>query len=378
MDTEFLKKQLDRLLAEAVDSGVFPGASALVLDDQGIRYRKCVGLARVADRTPVADDTLFRMFSSSKNVAAVAASICLERGLLSRCAAVSEYLPAFKEVTVGRERRAPAGCILVGQVLNMTSGFNYDYDWTHAPKGMDTIAFVNDLARRQPLQFDPGDHWEYGWGADIAGALVETVTGKKYGRFLQEEIFGPLGMTETGFSLPESKRSRLADAHIADGAGDRSFKLVPDAGRYFGMNDYLEETILESGGAGLVSTIDDWAKFSKMLLDGGAYKGGRILSPAAFRAMLGTPLTEHQARTFTWENCTGHAYSTFFHVKRAGVQHSDLGSPGTFAWGGWQGTNSWVDPVTRTASILLLQRAGNDPIQLIDRVRNVVAAAASM
>lgn len=378
MDTEFLKKHLDRLLAEAVDSGVFPGASALVLDDTGIRYRKCVGYARVAEKKPVAEDTFFRMFSSSKNTAAVAASICIERGLLSRCAPVSAYLPAFKNVTVGPERRAPAGQIGVGDVLSMASGFNYDYDWSNAPKEMDTIAFVNDLASRQPLQFDPGDHWEYGWGADIAGALVETVTGKKYGQFLREEIFEPLGMSETGFSIPDAKRDRLADAHVADGEGCRSFRVCPEAGRYFGMNDYREDTILEGGGAGLVSTIDDWARFSRMLLDGGRYKGGRILSPAGFRSMLETPLTERQARTFTWENCTGHAYSTFFHVKRPGARHSDLTSPGTFAWGGWLGTTSWVDPVTRTSGILLIQRAGDDPIQLIDRFRNVVSAAASM
>ena len=379
MNFQFLQTYLDPLLDSAVSSGCYPGVQALVLHGEEGRevYHRAVGLADAEAGIPVARDTLYRMFSSSKNVTGVASAMCAERGLLSRRAQVHDYLPAFKDITVGPERRAPATSLFVWHVLSMTSGFSYDYDWSKAPAGLDTVGFVSDLARRVPLQFDPGDQWMYGYGADIAGALVETVAGMRFGEFLRREIFEPLGMKDTGFIVPESKRARLA-APYEDTDGGRGFRRSELAPHHLGLRDYRKDTTFESGGAGLVSTIDDWAAFCRMLLAGGVYGGHRFLSPAGMSAMLTNQLTPHQARTFNWADCEGHGYSHFFHIKRAGVSHSDATNPGTFAWGGWLGTNSFVDPVSKTVGILMVQRTNGAILELNERFRSVVSAAVSL
>lgn len=379
MDIQTLET-LRPLLSREVEAGRYFGIQELVLDGDREVFHAALGMADRENARPVARDTLYRMFSSSKNVTGVAAAMCIERGLFSPRDPVDEYLPAFKEVTVGPERRKPARGMLVRDLLNMTSGLTYDFDWNkvNAKRGdrVGTVDFVSLLAREQPLAFDPGDRWNYGFSADVTGALIEVASGKRYGEFLREELFEPLGMKDTGFTVPPEKRARLAQAYERGADGLPAVSEI--ASYHIGLADYAPDTAFESGGGGLVSTVDDWAQFCRMLIAGGTFNGHRFLSPAGFRFLTTNQLQPEQARTFNWEDCTGHGYGNFFHIKRAGVQHSDLSNPGTFAWGGWLGTQSFVDPVAKCASIFLVQCAGTDPRGASGRVRSVVSAAASL
>ncbi len=378
MNVKSLEK-LRPLLAQAVEAGRYPGIQELVISGDREVFHEAVGSADRENGRPVARDTLYRMFSSSKNITGVASVMCIERGLFSPRDPVFEYLPAFKDVTVGPERRAPSRGISIGDLLCMTSGITYDFDWSgvNAARGdrIGTVDFACMLAREQPLAFEPGDRWAYGYNADVMGALIEVTSGKRFGDFLREEIFEPLGMKDTGFTVPPEKRSRLAQAYELDADGHPAVSAI--APYHLGLADYATDTSFESGGAGLVSTIDDWAKFCRMLIAGGTLDGHRFLSPAGFRYLRTNQLHPEQARTFNWDDCTGHGYGNFFHIKRAGVKHSDLSNPGTFAWGGWLGTHSFVDPVAECASIFLVQCAGYDQSNTSSRVRNVVSAAAS-
>ena len=373
MNTGFLS-HLRPVLERAVEAGEYPGVQELVLDHGRVVFHAAIGMADVERGVPVARDTIYRMFSSSKTVTGVAAAMCVERGLFSLLDPVGEYLPGFKDAVVGPNREPVQRPVRVIDILSMTSGLDYSFDWSKEKKPLSTVEFANRLGR-EPLLFQPGDHWNYGYSADVAGALVEVVSGKSFGQFLKDELFDPLGMKDTGFVVPPAKRHRLAQAYEGgpDGRGNFVNKLAP---HHLGLRDYKEDTVFESGGAGLVSTVDDWAQFTRMLMAGGTLAGHRYLSPAGFKLIHTSLLTPEQARTFVWDDCTGHGYGFFYHVKRAGVSHSDMTSPGTFAWGGWLGTMSFVDPVLNCGSVFLVQKTSS--ASLSSRVRNIVCAAASI
>jgi CubicO group peptidase (beta-lactamase class C family) len=255
----------------------------------------------------------------------------------------------------------------------MTSGLTYDFPWNDHP-GLSTVAFANELGRRD-LAFDPGDRWQYGYSADVMGAVIEVATGKRFGDFLREEIFGPLGMRDTSFFVPPERRGRLCTPYW----------LNPETGRFqehveridhLGVSDWSAPPSFESGGAGLFSTAADMQAWTRMLLAGGVSPDGRrLLSPATFRAMTSGLLTERQARTFTWDNCEGQQYGYFNHVQGTRCPQGLLSGPGALGWGGWMGTQTWIDPAHGLGCVFLVQ-AICVKSQLANRVRNVVGAAA--
>ncbi len=372
MDSTFLKTHLGAIIGRSTDSGVHPCALALVFDGEREFYSGFFGRIDLNKPGAPERDTIFRMFSSSKPFTGFAAALCVERGLFSLESPVQDFLPGFAEVRVGQERRAPIRPVFVRDLLSMTSGLTYEFPWNDHP-GLSTVAFANELGRRS-LAFDPGDHWAYGYSADVMGAVIEVASGRRFGDFLREEIFEPLGMSDTAFFVPPEKRSRLC----------KPYWLNPETGRFvehveridhLGVSDWDAPPAFESGGAGLFSTAADMQAWTRMLLAGGVWKGRRLISPATFRAMTSGLLTANQARTFTWDNCEGQQYGYFNHVQSGPGPQGLLSATGAFGWGGWMGTQSWTDPGHGIGGVFLVQTVGVSS-QLANRVRNVAGAAA--
>ena len=375
MDTTFLKTRLDETIARAIDAGEWPCAMALVFDGEREFYDGSFG--RVDRERPGAPDrdTIFRMFSSTKPFTGFAAALCVERGVLALEDPVERYLPGFAGVRVGPERRAAARPPQLRDLLSMTSGLTYEFPWDDHP-GLPTVGFANELGRRG-LVFDPGDHWQYGYSADVMGAVIEVATGRRFGDFLSEEIFEPLGMRDTAFFVPPEKRARLCKPYWLNPETHAFVEHVERIG-HLGVADWDAPPPFESGGAGLFSTARDMQAWTRMLLAGGvAPDGRRLLSPAAFRAMTSGLLTPRQAPSFNWDNCEGQQYGYFNHVQVEDGPQGLLSGRGSFGWGGWMGTLTWTDPANGLGGVFLVQAICTNS-HLQQRVRNVVSAAVSL
>ncbi|MBQ9727508.1 MAG: beta-lactamase family protein [Kiritimatiellae bacterium] len=378
MNTQRLSALSD-WMKRAVDRGECAGVQAAVVKDGREVWHAAVGLADVAGNRPMGRDTLFRMFSSTKCVTGLAAAMCVDRGLFSLRTPVYEFLPGFRNQCWwdGEKTReiGPGGRpVHLFDLMNMTSGVTYVGDWDAGDRGrtklireqqaeIDRGVFTGtvELMNRMggvPLSFAPGTRWAYGFNADVAAAVIEVATGKRYGQWLREEIFEPLGMDETGFTVTPERRARLATCYRCVPGEAGCPRAMPDVGRRLGLADYVPETGFESGGAGLVSTVGDWCKLMAMLQAGGTWGGHRFLSPAGFRLMTTPMLTPEQARTFNWQDFPGHNYAFFNHVKVAGAPSSNPCNPGTFGWDGALGTNSFVDPVEKLSLVVTIQ---NEP-----------------
>ncbi len=374
MDKGILKL-IDRRMNEAVTRGECVGVTATVVHDGHVEHFAAAGMADIAAGRHMAEDTVFRMFSSTKCVTGVATAMCVERGILSPRTPVCEYLPGFRDQQYwdgAALRPVEAKPVTILNLLNMTSGILYPGDTDPGDRAMadiakdvaaeidagdfstDTVAFANRIGAA-PLAFKPGDHWAYGFNADVMGAVIEVATGMRFGEFLRRELFDPLGMRDTGFSLDAGRRARLAMCYNCQpGCAPTP---MPEVGRKLAMADYHERTAFESGGAGLVSTASDWAAFMAMLQAGGTWGGHRFLSPAGMRFLTAPQLLPEQARTFNWQDQPGQNYGCFHHIKVAPGPTSNLCSVGTYGWDGALGTNSFVDPVERLSVIVMIQNA---------------------
>ncbi len=375
-------KKLDVLsgwMKRAVDRGECAGVQAAVVKDSREVWHAAVGMADLAENRPMERDTLFRMFSSTKCVTGLAAAMCADRGIFALRTPVYEFLPGFRDQSWwdGRElhRIGPGGRpVYLFDLLNMTSGITYTGDWDPGDRGRKklieeqraevdrgvytgTVELMNRMGA-VPLSFFPGSRWAYGFNADVMAAVIEVATGKRYGQWLREEIFDPLGMDDTGFTVAPEKRARMATCYHCVPGEEGSPRPMPEVGRRIGLSDYVPETGYEAGGAGLVSTIGDWCKLMAMLQAGGTWNGHRFLSPYGFRMMTNPMLTPEQAKFFNWQDQPGNNYAFFNHVKVAGAPSSNPCNPGTFGWDGALGTNSFVDPVEKLSLVVMIQ---NEP-----------------
>ena len=339
LDLKKLEVLSDRM-KRAVDRGECAGVQAAVVKDSREVWHAAVGMADLAEVRPMARDTVFRMFSSTKCVTGLAAAMCADRGLLSLRTPVYEYLPGFRDQRWwdGRElhRIGPGGRpVYLFDLLNMTSGITYVGDWDPGDRGRKklieeqaaevdrgvytgTVELMNRMGG-VPLSFFPGSRWAYGFNADV------------------------MAMATCYHCVPGEEGSPRA---------------MPEVGRRLGLADYVPETGYEAGGAGLVSTIGDWCRLMAMLQAGGTWNGHRFLSPYGMRLMTSPMLTPEQAKFFNWQDQPGSNYAFFNHVKVAGAPSSNPCNPGTFGWDGALGTNSFVDPVERLSLVVMIQ---NEP-----------------
>lgn len=308
-------KYLDAVAQKEITNGVFSGSVLSVIHKGETVYLKSFGLADKEKNIPMKTDSIFRLFSMSKPVTATAAMILIERGLLDTRHLLKWFIPEFSDpVVLDENGERPADRdITIGDLLTMTSGIPYP-DGTPAGQKMgalwgeqsekylkgekllDTVSFAKEMGKR-PLMSTPGEKWMYGASADIMGAVIEVVSGMKFGDFLRKEIFEPLGMNDTGFYIPAEKYSRLAQCYEYKNGGNEPFTHF-----HLCLTDYTVPPAFESGGAGLVSTVEDYAKFAKMLMNKGELDGVRILGRNTVDFMTRNGLTPEQRKTLNWDS----------------------------------------------------------------------------
>lgn len=322
-----MKNKILELLKHAVENGDTAGANVLVLRN-GNEILYCeYGMKDIENQVPLSRDTIFRLYSQTKPVTAAAVMLLVSLGKVDLSAWLSDYLPEFEIMYVNENgtRKTAVHPITVQNLMNMTSGLAYPNENTEGSRQSEKVFCTIDkrllsqtpvttmefarMTAQNDLCFEPGERFLYGTSADILGALVEKVSGIPYREFLIEHFFKPLEMHDTDFYVPAEKQRRLAKAYDYSGSG-----LTEVRTNHLGLI-YDRNTIpaFQSGGAGLCSTLNDYAKFAVMLLNGGQYNGRRILPQAAVRHLTtGSPLPPGKAAQLvnTWGWMDGWAHSS--------------------------------------------------------------------
>ncbi len=381
---------LSNVINKEIVDGKISGAAICVIHENKQVFRKEYGLANIEKEQPMKKDTIYRMFSMTKPVTAVAAMILFERGELNLLSPVSDYLEGFKNQKVWTDK----GLVdlnrsaTIQDLLNMTSGVVYPdgsfevgrqmgvlYDEAarlfEQDTPLNTIEFCNRIGQ-VPLAFQPGDHWHYSASADVLGAVIEVASGKRFSEFLRDEIFTPLGMVDTDFYVPAEKLERFAQMY--DYMEDKK-QLQPFVNYFLGLYHYESNPAFESAGAGLVSTIEDYAKFALMLANDGIYNGVRILGKKSVD-YLGVPqLTNEQANTYNWDSISGYSYGNLMRILVDPGKAGSNGSIGELGWDGWAGNYFMVDRKENLVMLYMIQRCGGTGPDLIRRLRAIIYSA---
>jgi len=364
--------RIDQFLQRYVDDNQIAGAVGLVMRDGRMVYQRAVGWADKEAGRRMTPDAIFRIASQSKALTSTAILALVEEGKIGLEDPVSRYIPQFAHTTVairsdtGRVIVPAKRAITIRDLLTHTAGISYGTDPLVAPlyaaKGLGPAAgwgwytadknepICTTIERLATLPFvaQPGEAFVYGYNTDILGCVVERASGLALDEFIRTRITEPLGMTDTFFFLPRAKRQRLAAVYSSDSAGHA--ERAPNGPR--GQGDYVDGPRRSfAGGAGLLSTAHDYARFLQMLLNGGELDGVRILSPKTIDLMtsnqVGT-LFDRSGRGF------GLAFAT---VDRLGAD--GLASVGAWGWGGAYGSNYKVDPKEHLVMVFMIQQLPN-------------------
>ena len=351
---------VDKVLADAVARGDVPGVVAMVTDKRGVIYQGAFGFADAPGQRRLAVDSLFRIASMTKAVTSVAVMQLVEGGRLGLDDAAGTYLPELAGLTVFEKFDAKTGAysvkpakaaVTVRHLLTHTSGLGYNF----------TSPIVRDFKPRDgekyaagPLLFEPGERWMYGTSTDWVGRLVERFSGRRLERYFQERIFGPLGMADTFYNVPEGKRPRMIGVH----------RRQPDG--VFALDPVQPPVTVPRpiGGGGLVSTAGDYIRFLQMLLNDGSVNGRRILRAETVALMgrnqigtvsvpaLKTALPERSS-DFTFVADGRDKFGLGFLI--TSDEQSGKRSAGSLSWGGINNTYFWVDPARGIAGVILMQ-----------------------
>lgn len=383
------KETMNRLIQGEVDKGFVHGASALVMQGGKELYYNAFGYADKENGIPMQRDTIIRLFSMSKPITAAATMILAERGDIDLRDPVSKYLPYFtnQQVWAWDDKRIPAHRdSTIWDMLNMTSGIPYP-DMNHEP-GRQMDALFRELIERRkqgervdtqeylrriaqiPLCFQPGEKWMYGLSADVLGGVIEAVSGMTFGEFLKKELFEPLEMKDTGFFVPKEKQGRFARIYEQkEGEGLVPF-LDSHLGEYYG-----EDVAFESGGAGLVSTLDDYSHFATMMVNKGMYKGRRILGAKTIEFMAQNRLREDQKENFIWDSVRGYGYGCLMRVLTDQGEAGTIAPLGEFGWDGWTGNYVVFDPKDNMFLLFFMQRCASGTTPIVRKLRMATYAS---
>ena len=346
-----------------VDSGILPCIETVVMRGTEVVDHARFGYQDAFAKTPLRDDAIWRIYSNTKLVTSVAAMILVERGQLGLDDELSTHIGDFADMMVLRPGATsiddvePAQSpILVRHVLSHTAGLSYGFiepfsviDQAYMavnPLGVDqTLADLCANVGRLPLAFHPGTSWRYSVATDVTARLVEVVSGQRFDEFLAAEIFGPLAMNDTGFDVPEAKHDRLvtmvAPADMFDpmkpGYGE---SVNPPGG------DVRMPRSLLSGGGGLVSTVDDYLTFIKMIVNGGEWNGVRIIGADTLDAMRVSQCADGVGVAFPMWTMPGTKFGLGFALKESLDSDEPAGMLNEYHWGGMAGTHSWMSPAT--------------------------------
>ncbi len=373
----FLPDRLERipayLKAKYLDSGKLPHAALLIGRGDEIAHLSLQGDARPGQ--PLKDDAIFRIASMTKPITSIVFMQLVEEGKVALSHSVASFLPEFKDMgvfvsgggNVPFVMRPPATPMKMVDLLRHTSGLTYGFqernpmdaayralklDDFHGKRSLDE--FVAELAKI-PLQFDPGTYWNYSVSTDVLGAVIQRIEGKPLDQIFEERLFGPLGMVDTGFFVAPEKMDRVPDCFHFHPTETKVMFDNGDGSRWAKPGPFL------SGGGGLCSTLSDYHRFCRMLLNGGALDGVQIISPKTLELMAanhlpsGGDLTQHSTSLFSEAENAGAGYGLGFGVTIDPAATMLAGSKGEFYWGGMFSTAFFVDPAEDIIMIFMTQ-----------------------
>lgn len=382
-------QRIDAAVQRSIDDKRLAGAVTLVARRGQVAWFKAQGMMDREAGKPMHPDALFRICSMTKPITSVAVMMLYEDGRLLLDDPVSKYLPEFASPKVlvksanGKPYTIPASReIRIRDLLRHTSGITYHWNGALGPLYKDANVghgmlpydgTIEDSTKRlasAPLLFNPGERFEYSLGVDVLGRLVEVVSGKPLDEFFRTRIFEPLGMKDTYFFPPEDKLDRLATAYTY--YADKGLNRFPDTpiaeGSFTYSADYPYRGSKKffSGGAGLVSTVADYARFCQMLLDGGKSGNTRLLSRKTVELM-----THDQLGTISPDTAIGFGFG----IEGVKGPLANAGSPGQFGWGGFFYTEFMVDPKEQLLVIFMAQLHPPGDLQLQRQVMTLAQAA---
>jgi CubicO group peptidase (beta-lactamase class C family) len=388
-------KRIDAHFARYVEQGRLPGWLLLVARHGHIAHVATCGLRDVEAGLPIEHDTVFRIYSMTKPITSVAAMMLYEEGAFELKDPIHRFLPEFRHMRVftGGSALSPvtvpaAEPIRVWHLLTHTAGLTYGFHHAHPVDGMYRKAGFEwgappdvDLAgccerwAQLPLVFEPGTRWNYSVASDVVGRLVEVVSGQTLDAFFADRIFGPLGMTDTGFSVPETDLGRLAALYVPR-PGTRELL------RYDAMGAAASSPPkFLSGGGGLVSTAHDYHRFTEMLRRGGELDGVRLLGPRTVAYMGtnhlpgGVDLEHFGQSTFAETTFDGVGFGLGFAVVMDPAATKTTSSAGEISWGGAASTGFFVDPAEDMTAVFLTQLLPSSTYNLRSQLKQVLYQA---
>ena len=364
--------RVDRWREGLVSSGKLAGATTLVMRRGRIAHLGCSGLADIARGVAMAPETILRIYSMTKPLTSVAIMMLYEEGRFQLDDPITRFLPCFRDMRVftsgsrGSYETVPAERdITFRDLLTHTSGLTYgmmhanmvdamyrdhDVDFQTSTR---TLAEVVETAAGLPLLAQPGREWNYSIATDVLGHLVAVISGEDFATFMQQRILAPLGMVDTGFHVPKEKLSRFAANYRRGEEGRPALIDDPYDSRFNAPR------AIASGGGGLVSTVGDYARFCRFLLNKGELDGVRLLGRKTIELMMANHLRGDMAAMgqprFSESTYEGVGFGLGFSVMLDPARAQILGTPGECAWGGAASTAFWVDPAEDMAVILLTQ-----------------------
>jgi CubicO group peptidase (beta-lactamase class C family) len=346
-----------------IDKGTLPGATVMVARRGQIGWFEALGKQSPAGAAPMAQDSLFRIFSMTKPIVSVGIMMLMEDGHFVLNDPVAKFIPEFADQKVGVENNGKLDLVplkrpmTIQDLLRHTSGITYD----HTSNGLVQQLYQQSRLRSRkisnaehaaivaslPLTCQPGAEWNYSRSTDILGRIIEVVSGKALSAFLTERILAPLQMAETAFHTGEENAGRLAEPFPAD----------PWTGEKVQLFNMLEKPVMESGGGGLVSTTMDYARFCQMLLNGGVLDGNRLIGRKTLQLMASDHLGP-RVKVDSLLMPAGHGFGLGFAVRTDQGMAPFPGSVGQFFWSGMAGTFFWIDPAEDMFAVFMMQGPG--------------------
>ncbi|MBN8984049.1 MAG: beta-lactamase family protein [Rhizobiales bacterium] len=395
----------DHLKRRYLDSGRFPGTQTLIYRRGAIAHSAVQGYADLERKTPMKDDTIFRIYSMTKPITSVAFMMLVEEGHVALDEPVHKYIPQWRDLRVFVAGTPPlfqtkpvTRPMQIVDLLRHTSGLTYGFQQRsnvdaayrakkigEVEKSGTLLSMIDDLAGI-PLEFSPGEAWNYSVSTDVLGYLIEKISGKPFQQFLKERIFDPLGMKDTDFFVSKDKAHRFAACYNATPGGMASFHSPGLKGDLTLQDDPTTSSFLTppsfiSGGGGLCSTAADYLTFCRALLNRGELGGTRLLGPKTLALMTtnhlpgGKDLTQLSRSLFSEATFAGVGFGLGFSVTMDPAQTLIPGSAGEYAWGGAATTSFWIDPAEDLIAIFMTQVLPSSAYPVRRELRSLVYSA---
>ncbi len=393
IDSAALARAAEHLRTRYVEPRKIPGSITLVARRGQACFLDIQGERDVERGTPMSEDSILRIYSMTKPIVSLALMTLHERGLFALGDPVHRFIPEFRDLRVWTAGSYPLFAtepckrpMTVRDLLMHTSGLTYDFlrasniDYAYRKVGVGrprpgyTLRdMIGELAQL-PLEFSPGERWNYSVSVDVIGYLIEVLSSKSLPDFLREEIFEPLGMRDTAFEIAPDKVARFASCYERNLA--REMVLQDD-----GQDSRYRDVDFHSGGGGLISTVGDYYRFCAMLLNGGSLDGQRIIGARTLDFMTrnhipnGADMSDFATGSFSESAYEGVGFGLGFATKVDAVRNGHPASVGSYLWGGLASTLFWVDPVEELVVIFMTQLMPSSTFNFRGQLENIVYAA---